>query len=364
MKKSFLLAALITIVLVIWVLSGVLFKAPETETNEQKAQTPAQTAFSVRAQKSSATEFQRDLEIRGRTEAIRSVELQAEITGRVVETPVEKGQRVESGTIICRLSTEDRKANLAQAKALRDQRKLEYDAALELVEKGHRSATQLAQSKAEFEAAQAQLSQMQIALDNTEIRAPFAGLVDDRPAEIGDYLQQGGVCARLIDETPFLIVGEVSERDVGALSLGTKARVQIDGIEEQTGIIRYISATASERTRTFRVEVAIPNEDRSLRDGMTATIHVPLEIIRAHPLPPTALVLDADGRLGIRAAEQDGLVVFYPVTILSDAGDKIWVGGLPDQIEIITVGQEFVTAGQKVRTVLQPQASIQPGISQ
>lgn len=352
MNKSILIAIAVTVVLTLWVVSGLIFSGDNQPATAQ-AEKSEQAVFMVSARRVSAEPYRRDLVIHGRTDVLRSVQLRSEISGKVMETPAIEGTRVKAGEIICRLATDERKANLAQAKALGEQRRLEYDAALELTKKGHRSATQLAQAKAQYEAALAQIEQMQIALDNTMIKAPFDGLLNERPAHIGDYLQVGELCGTLLDDQPFLVVGEVSESDVGKLEKGSPAQVQIANDAKREGTIRYISANASERTRTYRVEVVIPNPALDLRAGMSATVHVPLEQSMAFKVSAASLVLNASGRLGLRAVDGNNIVRFYPVTIMSDVGEDLWVSGLPaalSSIDLITVGQQFVSEGQMVRT--------------
>lgn len=356
MNKSILIAIIVTFVLAAWVLSGVLFNG-STPVSDASTITQKDAVFSVLVREVTTSDYTRSLSIRGRTEAIRTVVLKSEVEGQVIETPVEKGERVEKGTLICQIAPNERIANLEEARALMEQRRLEYDAARELSEKGHRSATQVAQSKAQFEAAQARMKMMQVALDNTSIRAPFDGLVDDRPADVGDFLQIGGSCAQIMQENPFLVVGEVSERDVNSLILGSDATIFIAPEFRRKGRIRYISSTAAERTRTFRVEVVVPNPDHILRDGRTAEIHVPVETIRAHNLSPSILVLDTDGRLGVRAVNDKNHVEFHPVTIVSESGNSLWVTGPPDTVHVIVSGQEFVTSGQEVHPVIEQEGA-------
>lgn len=346
MKRSILLAVLIALGLAAWVASGMLFRPHGSATSVDLEET--EPLFTVRVRKIKAESFTQTVVVRGRTEAIRSIELKSEIDGRVVATPVDKGARVEKGALLCKLATNEREANLAQARALVQQRKLEYEAARELSEKEFRSPQALAQAKAQYEAALAQARQMEVALENTELRAPFDAWVEDRPAEIGDFLIKGGICALLVDEHPYLVVGEVSEQEVATLAPGGAAQVKFAAGGEKTGAIRYVSATAQERTRTFRIEVEVPNADRRLREGMTAEIRVPVKTQQAHFLPPAVLVLDSDGRIGVRTVDESGQVAFHPVEILSDGFEGIWVSGLPQSARLITVGQEFVTAGQRV----------------
>jgi len=351
MKRSYILAVAITGVLGLWVLSGAVFSDEGDSQPTDRVSQESETPFAVRVRAIGPREYTQQVEISGRTVAERAVELKAEVEGQVVETPVEKGERVGRGVLLCRIAANEREANLQEARALVDQRRLEYEASQKLAEKGHRSETQVSAAKAELEAALAQMRQMEVALDNTTIEAPFAGLVESRPAEIGAYLQRGDVCARLVDEDPFLVVGEVSENQVDALVPNAPAIVEFTNGETLEGRIRFIAGTATERTRTFPIEVAVPNEERTLREGMSAGIRVPVETRQAHFIPPTVLVLDEIGQLGLRAVDDDHKVRFHPIRILDDTGDGLWVAGLPGRLRVITVGQGFVRAGEEVRPV-------------
>jgi multidrug efflux system membrane fusion protein len=65
-------------------------------------------------------------------------------------------------------------------------------------------------------------------------------------------------------------------------------------------------------------------------------------------MSPAALTLDDAGVIGVKTVDEKSLVHFYPVELVADGADGIWVGGLPREITIITVGQEFVLPGQTV----------------
>jgi len=144
-----------------------------------------------------------------------------------------------------------------------------------------------------------------------------------------------------------LFVGTVPEARVGLAKLGLKATIQtVTGMNIE-GEVSYISSTADEATRSFPVEIQIPNKDGKVLSGLTATATVTMGTIPAHLLPQSVMTLDDDGALGVRAVK-DGKVEFYPITIVSDAREGVWVTGLPPQVDVITVGQESVVAGQTV----------------
>jgi multidrug efflux system membrane fusion protein len=113
------------------------------------------------------------------------------------------------------------------------------------------------------------------------------------------------------------------------------------------GTIRFVARSADEETRTYRVEVAAPNSALDIRDGMTAEILIGLPSAPAHFLPSSALTLNDAGRLGVRVV-QDGAARFVQVEIMSDAPGGVWLAGLPAEVEVIVVGQEFVTEGSAI----------------
>ncbi|RMF70942.1 MAG: efflux RND transporter periplasmic adaptor subunit [Alphaproteobacteria bacterium] len=353
MKKSYLVALAALALIALWVASGYLF--PSSGSGQGRAQdTPAREGekpFRVRVAEVVAEDFTQELTLHGHTQAWRKVALKAEVDGRVVATPVEKGARVDKGAVLCVLESRARREELAEARARLEQRRLEYEAAKKLAAAGHRARTALAQAKAALMTAQAEVRRKELAVANTRIRAPFSGVVADRPAEVGDYLAVGGVCAELAALDPLLVITSISEADVAHVAVGKPVHVRfLDGRTEE-GRIRFVAPTADPATRTFRIEIALANREGRIRDGLTATAILPLKTVKAHRIPASVLVLGPDGRIGVRTVDEDNVVRFYPVTILQDAGRAIWVGGLPERVRLITVGQDFVHAGETVETV-------------
>jgi len=344
------LAAIILAVIVGYVTIGSLLGggSEANGTTGEDIGKPADDLFLVSVKNLSARDYIENIQVRGRTEALKKVQLKAEVSGRIVATPVEKGDHVKAGETICKIAPNAREANLAQARALATQRQLEYNASLELSKKGFRSETQVANAKAQLDAATALVRQAEVELDHTDIKAPFDGLVNERQAEIGDFLQVGSTCAVLLTEDPYLVVGEVSDRQVSRITQGHPATVELTNGEVFEGKVRYISNAARVETRTFRVEVEVANPARDMREGMTANILIPTTSAKAHFLTPSLLTLKDDGQVGIRIVEDD-TVKFFPITIAGNTPDGLWVTGLPDDIQLIITGQNFVTEDQKVR---------------
>lgn len=361
-NKSYLIAGLIALGAGAWVASGPLgvdsggqdtmpvIAAIAQNSGPEK---PGRSgAIAVRARVLEAEHRISDVIVRGRTEALRKVDLKAEIQGRVVKLPKEKGNIVATGDVVCQLALDDLPARRDEALALVRQYELEHKAGKALSSKGYRSETLLAAAAARLVGSKAALARIDTEIRHTAIRAPFDGVLDARPVEIGDYLKKGEVCGTVIDQDPFLVVGQVSEQDVSLVTLDTVGTAKLITGRTVFGKVRFISSTADPRTRTFRLELEVANTNHELRDGVTAEIRLPVKRITAHHLSPALLTLDDAGRVGVRVVNQAGEAEFAPVTMEGDDGDGVWVTGLPQTVTVITVGQDFVTDGQTLTVTL------------
>jgi len=360
MRKSIFLAIAIAVVAAGWVLSGE-FGDKVGLANGKAAQGPAPSVAerneargeaaltAVRTKISIAKQHWRAVTARGHTEAKRKVMIKSEIKGRIIKVSVQKGQKVRRGDELVRIDVADRDAHMAEAKALVRQREVEFQAANKLRKKGYRAETQHSAAAARLDAAHAMVKQMEVALGRTVIRAPFDAIVDSREVELGAYVKDGSGIALLVDEDPYLVVAQVSENDVGRLRRNGKGRAVLVTGQTVEGRINYIAATAEEATRTYRVELLVDNPDGKLRHGTTAELNFPTEQILAHFITPAVLTLNDSGTVGVRCVEAAGKVAFYPVNIIDSGVNGVWVEGLPEQTELIVVGQEFVRQGDRVR---------------
>lgn len=353
MKRSFLIALAIGLGTLLWVLSGPLLgNGGQPELQKAPAQLAAADARQeVRVRLQTAERHVAEVVVNGRTEANREVMLRTEQAGAVIELPAEKGTLLEEGQLVARLAERDRQAAVEEARALLASRQLEYDAAKQLRERGHAAETHYVMARAQLEQAQTALRRAELAQEQLSVRAPFAAVLEERPVELGDVLQLGEVVGRLVDLDPLLAVASVNERDVGAMRLGARGEARLADGEVREGSIRYIARAADPETRTFRVELALPNPDHSLKAGMTAELRLPLGERMAHLISPAILVLSDEGPVGVRSVNEDDEVEFHPVEILEQRPEGVWVAGLPEQVRLITLGQNYVEAGQRVRAM-------------
>ncbi len=346
--------------------------APEASAAEMAAaeapETPGAAADSdpgivaVVARRSQAEVIDSAVIVRGRTEAARQVDVRAETSGLVVSPPLRKGAAVDAGQLMCQLDTGTRDIALAEAQA----RRLEADARLADAEINQRAASQLsadgfasetrvtaanaaAQSaRAAVQSAEAAIASAENELEKLQIAAPFSGLLESDTAELGALLQPGALCGTVIQLDPIKLVGFVPETEVDRVQVGAQAASRLASGREVLGQVTFLSRSADENTRTFRVEVEVANTDLAIRDGQTAEILIASDGATAHLLPQSALTLNDEGRLGVRLIDGESRAAFAPVSVLRDTTDGIWVAGLEEEVAVIIVGQEFVTDGVPV----------------
>lgn len=374
----------------------------ETPTSD----TPLKKALiKVVAQHSSAQQIDSAVVLRGQTEAARQVEVRAETSSTVISPPLPNGTFVEEGQLMCQLDSGTRGASLAEAKARLAEAKarlaeaksrvpesaarvIEASARLEEAEVNQNAASRLSEggfatdtrvkaanaavagaaagveaaksgltaatsgiqsAEAGIESAIAGVAAADKEISRLQIRAPFAGLLESTTAELGSLLQPGSLCATIIQLDPIMLVAFAPETEVNRIEIGAPAGARLAaGGDDVRGVVTFLSRAADPTTRTFRVEIEVANADLAIRDGQTAEILIGANGASAHLLPQSALTLNNDGALGLRIIDGDGMVSFQPVQLLRDTVDGVWLTGLPDKLDVIVVGQEYVTAGVKV----------------
>lgn len=285
-------------------------------------------------------------------------------------------------------AVEEARARVLEANARLREAQINSNAASRLSEEGFASQTRVAQTEAEVEGARAQIvsaeaglkaaqsglesaaagieaaragvesAQASVAsakkeIDNLTISAPFSGLLESDTAELGSLLQTGGLCATVIRLDPMVLVGFVPETQVNLVERGASAVAELSSRDQVAGEVVFVSRAADETTRTFRVEVEVPNPDYLLRDGQTAEIRIEAEGKEAHLLPQSALTLNDDGMLGVRVVTQTSQAEFVPVRLLRDTPTGVLITGLPDAADVIIIGQDFVGDGVPVEPSFQ-----------
>ncbi|MCE2570975.1 efflux RND transporter periplasmic adaptor subunit [Motilimonas eburnea] len=346
--RPYIIAIFLTVLLLLWMLSG---QAQEqTDLHETKQAETEQVLPKVRVAQFVAQSVVKDLTLYGRSEPSRQATLSAEVSGKVVEVYAKRGALVNKGDPIVRLEMNDRKEQLARAKALLRQREIEYNGAKKLSTQGFQGKARLAEAEAALVDARVSVASLSLQIEKTLIKAPFSGILNQRMVEQGDFLGIGDPIAQVADIDPIIVVGDVTEKDINQIKLGQTAHARLINYDNVAGTIKYISSVSNAATNTFRIEVAIDNPDLTYLAGLSAELSIPLQETMAIKVTPAVLALDDDGELGIKTVS-DEHVVFTPIKVVKAEDDGVWLAGFTGTVDVITVGQGFVNPGDKVIAV-------------
>lgn len=350
------LAALIVLVgFAAWVATGEFSSVGSASDAEKpkaaETEQPKATARTVAVVTPPRSMHARAIRISGLTEADKRAVLATRVGGVIAKLPVRQGQRVKAGDLILMLDAEEKVSAVENARQLLAQRQAELDAAERLAKTGNLPKLQLDTARSNLASAQSALHAARAELDRNEVKAPFDGIVDRVPVELGSAVMQGGEIATVLALDPIIARGEISERDLSFINNGDEADVRLVNGETVTGKLRYISRDASAATRTFRVEVAIPNAEGAIPAGMTAEITLRATPADAVMLPRSVVTLSDQGDLGIRAVDQANKVVFFPIDLIDDTPKGLVLAGIPEDARVIVAGQELVAEGDLVDPV-------------
>ncbi len=354
-QRPWIIAVAIASAVALWLISG-QFGSSSDEQDPAVDTAPAlanDALLEVQVRRSVAQTIPVEKQIRGRTTPWSEAQLAAETEGRVIAVFKDLGDQVATGDPILQIDPRARKQTLSQASAVRAQREAEFAAAKKLFDSKHISDTQLAQSRAALEAARADEKRAELDLASTFVRSPIAGFIEARHVDVGDYLKVGTVAARVADISRLKLIAYVSEQDIRALRVGQAVTLSArDATSTRTGRMHFVARTSDAATRTYQVEVEIPNPD-TLPAGESLRGRIQVGSATAHRLPIGLLDLGNDGSLGILALrDNEEVVTRYGVEILRTESDQAWFGGLPTEVRVITRGQGFVVPGDAVAVQL------------
>ena len=250
----------------------------------------------MRTVRSQAETYRPVLELAGETRAARTGIVSPRLGGTIEALPVSQGAMVAAGEVIAELHVPGLSARLAEAEARMAEARREFDATETLAGKGLASQSDLAADRSAFASAEASLEAVRAEVADTRVTAPIAGRLGIPAFEIGERVQAGEEIATVTDLSELVVRASVPQKDVAGLVEGQAARVALATGEEVAGRLDYIAPEASSGTRSFEVEVRIPNADLSLRGGVSATIHLDGPEVAAHRVASAYLSLGEDGR--------------------------------------------------------------------
>ena len=347
-ERPWVISFLLLFAISTWLGFGMLrAQEPVTSTTQSIKEAPL---AKVQYQTFDAVLMAKTVDLYGRTAPDRQAKLGAEVAGKVVALLVRKGDSVKKGQAIAQINKDDLDIQLDQAKAGLSVKEKEFKAAKLLKSKGLQGEVAYSSAQAALVDAKANVKKVQLALRNSLIRAPFNGIVDYLYIEVGDFVGVGDPVATVIDLQVLVIEADVSERHVQNLQKNQSAKIRLINGESVEGKLRYLSRVSSVATNTFPIEIEIANPQQKVPAGVSAEVELNLEMKKAIKVSPAMLALDESGNLGVKVLKENR-VKFIPIQLVKAEQDGVWLTGLGDSADIITVGQGFVRENDNVIAV-------------
>ena len=343
MNKNVRLALWFMIAIVVWFSSGLL---RETISADSSIET-IKPLTKVQVINSEQQLFNPTISLRAKTEANRAVNVLAQVSGKVSKILVEEGRSVKAGEGICQIDAEDRNLKLAQAKASLDNAEIAYRGAMKLKAGGFQSELAISQAKAALASARTQLKRAQLEVKYLQVRAPFDGIVESRPLEVGDFVTLGTLCATVIELNPLKIEAIVTESEVGDLKVGDSGEAVVAGKVVKQASISYLARQADPMTQGYRLEAEMVN-NAQLRAGLSVQLDIKATAVNGHLVPASTILLNDLGQTIIRVLDNERVVKSYKVTVIGESAQGIWVAGLPEEVVLVTVGQNYIIEGEQV----------------
>lgn len=344
-SRSTWIALALVIAIVGWMGSGFLYpsgnSAPAPDRQPPK---PVSVAVSTSVAETITLVYQAE----GQALPDRDTMMRAGTTGDIVEVPVTKGQDVAAGAVIARFDPAGNAADANRAAEELAQAQRELSNAEQLLERGVATTDRVVQARARLASSLAQVTAVQQAADALTITAPFAGRVETLDLDEGEYVTAGTEIGRLVDISPLTVAIQVPQQSLTRLRVGQPARVLFITGEQRDGTVTFVGTSAASETRTFLAEIEVKNADGAIPAGISAEVVIPTGEATAHFLSPSIVSLNSVGQIGVKTVDADNRVKFFPIEIVKAQIDGIWVTGLPEKVDVITVGQGFVNDAEIV----------------
>lgn len=306
--------------------------------------------------------------VSGALAAEQEAELRAEVGGRVLRVLADPGQPVRQGQLLVQLDDAairdawlSARSGVTAAKSAaeqahrdeeRDQRLADAGAiAARDLEAAHRGSLAADAALAD---AEARLANAQLQLDRTQVRAPFAGLVSDRPANAGDVVQVGAPLVTVVDPVGMWLEAQVPVDQLRAIHLGTPVLFSVSGLGDQrfTGRIDRINPAVDPVTRQVRIRVSIPNSKHALVSGLYAEGRVSTVTTVGISAPPAAVDLTGAAPLVRRLRAGKVEVLEVRIGVRDDLAGRVeLLGPLAAGDTLLLGSAEGLSAGTQVRVL-------------
>ena len=310
-----------------------------------------EAALPVKAETVTRGEISSYIQTHARLEAERWVQIVARTSGQIIELRVEEGDRVKAGDLLAVIDPEEAELRRRQAQVAVDQAASANKRTRALFERQLVSEEEFDATVHQLENAQVALSEAQLNLDYTRVRASIDGVVMQRTVELGDVIGANQSAFVVADLQPLLARIFVPEKRMGQIRPGQEGQIAIDALPGQSfaGHVRMINPGVDPQSGTVKVTLEVPEASDALKPGMFATVRL---ITERRPgsliIPKKALVLETDED-DVFALDSNKVRRVQVELGLVD-GDRVQVlSGLREGDMVVTVGQESLKDGAAVR---------------
>ncbi|SDL45008.1 membrane fusion protein, multidrug efflux system [Aliiruegeria lutimaris] len=345
-SRSVWIAGALLVAIVAWMGSGLIFPSDTSEPITRRGE-PQPVSVAVR--QSTAETVTQLFQAEGQAQPDRDSALRAETSGTIDEVYVVKGQMVERGAVVARFDRTEANAELARAREDLAQAQRELENAQTLFQRGVATTDRLVLARVALAAAESRLTNAREEVVDAGITAPFTGRIEALDLDPGEFISAGTEVGRIVDNRPLTVTIQVPQQSLTRIHDGQTATVRFITGEVRKGKVIFVGTAAAAETRTFLAEVRVQNLDGAIPAGISAEVEIPTGETVAHFLSPSVVSLNTEGELGVKTVSADNIVQFHRIAIARSQLDGIWVTGLPETTDIITVGQGFVRDGETVR---------------
>ena len=389
---------------------NVMASAVETQVSPEQ---PANAAPRVSAVAVANAQIRQSIRASGISEPKTIFTISAEIGGTITKVPVREGSAVEKGDVLVVIDTDTLPSRIAAAKAeiaaaeaalttaktlaggtyeeeraaamanlevatqrLEIGKKLvakNFSAPVDLaqlkanfetarmtlaridLEKNYRAQLDISQNEARFAGAKSSLVVLENQLAKSLIKAPISGWLETVNVDEGEQMTAGAVAATILNMDELSIIVAVPQTNIAQVDIGKPVSIDVAGIGRRMGKVSRIASISTSTTRTFDVEITVPNPDRMLRAGMTVEADIDVGYQPAFGMSPAHLSVASDGSLTAKIDEA-GVVRVKPVELVRSGVEQVFVSGLANGDRLLTFGQAFVEAGDPVRVLMEPKS--------
>lgn len=291
------------------------------------------------------------IEATGSVVARQGVNISPEVAGKIEEIFFTSGEEVKQGEPLVALSHDVLVATLKSNQAQFDLARANYNRELSLYKKHVASKAEFDQFQAQLEQALYTVEQTQAQLDQTLVKAPFAGRLGIRQVNVGQYIQAGTAIVNLETVDPMFVDFAVSENELEHLNVGLPVVISSLAYSDKTfqGRIMAIDSKLSNTARSMMVRAQVPNPDELLKSGMFVSVNVVLpKVDSILTIPPIAVTYTSSIGNYVYVVKAGKAVRTY-VTLGSRRGDLVAVTkGLSAGDLVVCAGQNQLKNGSDV----------------